>query len=96
MKMESLVTGSSFSCFDFPHIPFTFTIHKRAFDKVRVVYQSFQLVAQCLLIRIISTYNSHNCVTTSLLWPDQFSIFLWDGKKGLDTPTLVGVLMKET
>ena len=62
MKMENLVTDSSSSHFDLPHITSMFTIYKTVFDKVRV----FQLILCHLLIKIISAYNSHNCMTTTM------------------------------
>ena len=52
---------SPYSIIATPH-----TIRIRVFDKARVVNQSFQLVLRCLSIRIISAYNSHNCVTAAI------------------------------
>ena len=62
------MTGSASSHFDLPHIPlflhYIATVRKKAFHKARVVNQS--LFSQHLSIRIISVYNSHNCVTATI------------------------------
>ena len=55
-----------FFIFTFWFLPYSIvaiTIRKRAFDKVRVVYWS-----RCLSIRILNTYNGHNCVTIHLCY----------------------------
>ena len=62
------MTGSLSLHFDLPHIQlflhYLATVLKKAFDKARVVNRS--LVSPRLSIRIISVYDSHNCLTVTI------------------------------
>ena len=72
MEKESLVTDSSCSHFDLPHIPlllhYLATACTMAFNKARVVNRLLiSRHSQRLSIRIVSAaYNVHNCVTAAI------------------------------